>query len=272
MSPEGNPAPIHVYRLELYLWEHTFFSSREIGPFFQTEPLIGNYALTYALGLAQSPYRAAVDAAGKQVVGYQRDLAPLNARGIYVTPATIIGEPKFALTQFNAQADTYWYAFAQNSIVSRRDDERLEYNGQNWQEIDTHTGDRKKAHQARPVNYPQHGRVKMLALDNCAVAYVLSREPLVLPRYIRLGKFMSKAAVTVTPHLSQAEHRNSQVVDGFLNPADLSAPEDLRVYDMVSIHPVPLIRRALLSGWFYRASDSAWLPAGMKFGVEALPG
>lgn len=274
MSREGEPAPAHIYRFELLLWEHTFFSSREVGAFFQTEPLLGNYALAYAFGLAQSPYGVVADEkSGKQIVSYKRDLSPLNERGIYVTPATIIGEPKFALTQFNAQTDTYWSAFAQNAIVSRRDHERLSYNGQNWQQYDPITDKWKKSPQAKPVNYPQHGRIKMLALGNRASGYVISREPLgvSLPRYIRLGKFMSKAAVTVTHQLSQPEQHTNQVVDGFLNPADLLDTQTLRMFDLVSIHPSPLIRRAQLSGWFYHAPDGAWLPTGMRFGVEDLP-
>ena len=41
-----------IYRLELTLLEKVFFASREIDELFQTEPVLGNYALTYALGLA----------------------------------------------------------------------------------------------------------------------------------------------------------------------------------------------------------------------------
>ena len=273
MNRESEPTPAHVYRFELLLCEHTFFSSREIGPFFQTEPLIGNYALAYALGLAQSQYHVMVDATtGKQGVSYKRDLGPLNERGIYVTPATIVGEPKFALTQFNAQTDTYWSAYAQNAIVSRQDHERLKYVDKRWQQFDPTTGTWKKSPQAKPVNFPQHGRIKMLALGNRAIGYVITRAPLdgPLPSYVRLGKFMSKAAVSVTHQRSQPEQRTNQIVDGFLNPTDLPSTETLRVFDLVSIHPAPLIRHAQLDGWFYRAPDSAWLPTGMRFGVEGL--
>lgn len=271
MSLEDGPGPAHVYRLELLLWEHTFFSSREIGPFFQTEPVIGNYALAYALGLAQSPYRVEIDeTTGKQPVSYRRDLSPLNVRGVYVTPATITGEPKFALTQFNAQPDTHWYAFTNNAIVVRPDDKLARKKANGWFIVDPVTG---KEAMVRANNFPQHGRIKMLALGNRAVGYAISREPLdpPLPHYIRLGKFMSKAAVTVTHHLSQPELRTDETVEGFLNPTDLANPEALRVFDTVSIHPVPLIRRARLSGWFHRAPDGVRLPVGMRFGVEGLP-
>ena len=45
-----------IYRCDLTLLEPTFFSSREISNYYQTAPLIGNYALAYALGLCHSPY------------------------------------------------------------------------------------------------------------------------------------------------------------------------------------------------------------------------
>jgi len=123
-------SPYTIYRCELTLWEHTFFASREISAFYQTEPLIGNYALAYALGLCHAPYSS------NATVRYKQDLAPLNEQGIYVTPATILDEPKFALTQFNAQSDTYWYAFAQNAIVTRPDNKQVKKDAQNWYIVD----------------------------------------------------------------------------------------------------------------------------------------
>ena len=41
---------VQIYRADLTLMEHTYFASREIGTLYESEPLIGNYALTYALG------------------------------------------------------------------------------------------------------------------------------------------------------------------------------------------------------------------------------
>jgi CRISPR-associated protein Csc1 len=252
---------LHVYRCELTFWEHVFFSSREISNFFQTEPLLGNYALAYALGLAQSPYHS------DGPVRYARDLGPLNARGVYVTPGTLLGEPRFVLSQFNAQADAYWYAFTNNAIVVRTDGEQAVRQGARWRVINRTTGEEGYV---RPNNYPQHGRIKMLALGNRAVCYVSSREVLSLPRYVRLGKWMSKASVALTHGSAQPEPRDETIVPVFLNPADLPHPERLRVYDLVSVHPVPLVRNAALSGEFLRAPDGVWLPAGMRFGVEGL--
>lgn len=92
--------------------EPTFFSSREVSAYYQTEPLIGNIALAYAFGFCQALYF------NDGTIHYREHLAALNERGLYVTPATIVGEPRFSLDQFNAQADAYWYAFA-NMLSSR---------------------------------------------------------------------------------------------------------------------------------------------------------
>ena len=40
-----------IFRGHLTLMEHMYFASREYGTLYETEPVIGNYALTYALGL-----------------------------------------------------------------------------------------------------------------------------------------------------------------------------------------------------------------------------
>jgi CRISPR-associated protein Csc1 len=272
---EHDPGPVYLYRCEITLWEHMFFSSREISSFFQTEALIGNYALAYALGLAHSPYHVEADANGRQRVSYKEDLLPLNERGVYVTPGTIMGAPRFALSQFNAQADAYWYAFTQNAIVVKQNDQEAEYDGQSWYVRTPATGRRSRA---RPANFPQHGRIKMLALGNRAVAYLLTREPIEmvipgyrLPRYIRLGKWMSKASVDVSQQLCEPVWRDEMSVSSFLNPVDLSDPSTLRVFDLVSVHPTPLVRNARMHGWFYRAPDGAWVPAKMRFGVDRLP-
>jgi CRISPR-associated protein Csc1 len=256
--------PAHVYRCEITLWEHTFFASREISAFFQTEPVIGNYALAYALGLCAAPYTCS------PVVRYKLDLLPLNEQGIYVTPGTILGHPRFTMCQFNAQTDAYWYAFANNAIVTPTEGRRVERDGPNWYLVDPASGARQKV---TPSNFPQHGRVKMLALSNRAVCYVITRQPLdqPLPAYIRLGKWMSKAHVEVSHTESLPKPRANEVIGAFLNPADLPDSQALGTFDLVSVHPVPLIRHVEMSGDFYQASDGAWMPAGMRFGVENLP-
>ena len=90
-----------IYRLELTLLEKVFFASREIDELFQTEPVLGNYALTYALGLAVSPYRLSER---EDRPYYREDLSALNAQGIYVTPATPLGNPSLEVERFRKRS------------------------------------------------------------------------------------------------------------------------------------------------------------------------
>lgn len=66
----------------LVLHDYLFYASREMGRLYETEKYLHNYGLTYALGLARSPY-----ANLSQVPRYQEDLSALNEQGVYVTPA-----------------------------------------------------------------------------------------------------------------------------------------------------------------------------------------
>src|SRR5262249_62102262 len=86
-----------------------------------------------------------------------------------------------------------------------------------------------------------------------------------------LGKGMSRGAGDVSQQQCDPTWQEDVSIEGFLTPADLPDPSALRVFDLVSIHPVPLIRNARMRGWFYRTLDGTWLPARMRFGVDRLP-
>ncbi len=104
-----------VYRLELTLHEKVFFASREIDELFQTEPVLGNYALTYALGLAVTPYRLSER---EDRPYYREDFSVLNDTGIYVTPGTPLNAPTLEVERFNGMVESYWYKMANNAVVS----------------------------------------------------------------------------------------------------------------------------------------------------------
>lgn len=252
---------MHIYRCELVLHEPTFFSSREVSATYQTEPLVGNFALAYAFGFCQSPYY------NDGTIYYKQHLSRLNERGLYVTPATVVGEPRFTLGQFNAQSDAYWYAMGAGTIVTRPDDGWAVGGGKTWRIVRA-DGSRKKI---SAESRPQYGRIRFLAIGNRAVGYVLSQEPLTIPHYVRLGKFMSKARVTVQEMPAQETEEENVVIPFLLNPADLPSEMPLTVFDLISVPPTPLVRNARLSGRFHRLSDGTLLPAGMQFGVEGLP-
>lgn len=249
----------HIYHCEITLHEATFFSSREISNTYYTEPLLGNYALAYAFGLVSTPYF------NQGEIHYVQDLVALNGQGIYVTPGTLLGSPRFTFGQFNAQPDAYWFAFANNAIVAKSDGSWVEKSGPVWYEH--YEGERRKI---GLENRPQHGRFRMLAIGNTAVCHIISRDPLTLPRYIRLGKFMSKARVTITEQPINIVQRHEQRLDLLLNPADLPSGYRLTIFDLVTVPPTPLVQNVVLSGDFYEMGNGRCLPVGMRFGIESL--
>lgn len=251
---------MHIYRCQLTLMEATFFSSREVSATYQTEPLIGNIALAYALGFCQSPYF------NDGTIHYKEHLGDLNKRDIYVTPGTIVGQPRFTLGYFNAQPDSYWYAMGAGALVTRPDDSWAEGAGKTWRILRADGTRSKIAAESRP----QYGRIRFLAIGNRAVGYVLSRDPLAIPRYIRLGKFMSKARIEVTEMPYEVIKRENRSIPFLLNPADLLPDMPPTVFDLISVPPTPLVRNARLSGQFYRLKDETLLPVGMRFGVAGL--
>ena len=240
---------MHIYRADLQLLEHTFFASREIDPLYASEPLIGNYALTYALGLCHAPYRW--DGGPR----YKEDLAPLNERGLYITPAYFT-DLRMTLTRFNGQIDSYYSRFAQNAITMQRD----------------------MKEKVKATNFPQSGRIRMLALGSHASFFLLDRDhiiaqgkgPRLLP-YIRLGKFMSKARIEwqgkVAPQLIQS---NETKVHGMLNAADIEDTTTLLVFSSYNIHPAPILHDVQMSGEFWQVNNNIVLPVGMHYGVEKL--
>jgi CRISPR-associated protein Csc1 len=243
---------VEIYLASLTLKEHTFFASREIGIFYESEPLIGNYALAYALGLCAAPY----DWSGPP--RYKEDLGPLNNKGLYVTPATF--EPdklRYAISQFNAQTDSYYFRFDQNAIAS----------------------DREK--KSRAANFPQSGKIRMLGLESQAYFFLLNPQgiELNLPSYIRLGKFNSKARVVWEKLIlksAQPVRLEDVALDFLLNAVDLTSDmaANLRAFSVYNVHPAPLLSRCHLSGSFWhcgtRAGEDIYLPEGMRFGVDVI--
>ena len=228
---------MHIYRCEFQLMENLFFASREVDSFFQTEAVIGNYALAYGLGLCQASYH------NEGEITYAEDLERLNEADIYVTPGTLTEEPQFTVVQFNALSDSYWYQMERNAVsVNPRS-------------------------KATATNFPQIGRLKLLSIGNKGVFYLTSRDEFKVPRYIRLGKFMSKAKISAYKQHYRETHAESVPYRNYLNPNDLPSDMQIGMFDMLNIRPTPLIRHVQLSGRFYQLADDdkTQLPAGMRF-------
>ena len=247
----------HLYRCTLTLMEPTFFSSREVSAFYQTEPLLGNFALAYALGFCASPYF------NDGTIHYAEHLSELNARGLYVTPGTPIGTPRFTLQSFNAQPDSYTSAMGQGFLAAPPEGGYIGKQGTNWYLFEGET----RGSKLRATNRPQYGRIRALAIGMQFRAHVISAEPPVLPSYIRLGKFMSKARLRAEPLVAQEEEARQVLIPDLLNPADLPPTITLHRFDLINVPPTPLVQHASLSGLCYRLPDGAWLPRDMRFGV-----
>jgi CRISPR-associated protein Csc1 len=243
---------MEIYRAGLTLLEHTYFASREVGIFYESEPLIGNYALAYAMGLCAAPY----DWSGPP--RYKEDLGPLNNKGLYVSPGTFVPHQlRYALSQFNAQTDSYYFRFDQNAIAT--DPNR----------------------KARAMNFPQSGKIRMLGMGSRGFFFLINQQgiELRLPSYIRLGKFNSKARLEweqLALKPGQPIEREEQALDFLLNGVDLppGIVSRLRAFSIYNVHPAPLLSRCHLGGAFWHCTDSAgkdvFLPVGMRFGVDAI--
>jgi CRISPR-associated protein Csc1 len=81
---------VFIYRCQLELHDSLYFATREIGRLYETEAIVHNYALCYALGLVDSEIYSTTVAeedsyryfCPEQVPKYEAHLTPLNADGM----------------------------------------------------------------------------------------------------------------------------------------------------------------------------------------------
>ena len=130
----------------------------------------------------------------------------------------------------------------------------------------------KNAKRVDTLNYPQTGKIKMLSLGNTLTFYIISRHELVaaIPRYIRLGKFMSKGKVTVKKRRAETGEERTEQIDAVLNPVDLPETLQLRRFDICNIHPTTFLKHVEATGTFYELPGGIYLPTCMRFGVDQL--
>jgi CRISPR-associated protein Csc1 len=231
----------HVYRCTLELHDSLYYATREIGRLYETEPVLHNYALCYALGLVDSEKYATTvgeDSSYRyfcpeQVPMYEAHLTPLNQQGIYVTPARAV--------RHAAVLNTWKYA-----------DNRYHVEMQKTQK-----------------NIPSFGRAKEIAPESQFEFFVISEQPIAFPRWIRLGKWMSKAEVMVkelsTPKQNSAREFTFPYT---LNPLDVMFSNQVVSYDTINMPPVSLIRNVRIVGEFYSfegLSEPLKLPVNMEY-------
>lgn len=190
----------------------------------------GRYLHNYALTYALGLAVAPYFHA-EQVPRYAEQLTPLNERGIYVTPARGV-RVAYSLATFKYANNAY--------------------------HVEMEKGSR---------NTPSFGRAKELAVGSEFEFAVLSRRPLRLPRWVRMGLWRSKALVEVVGEAeAKSVGRQEESASLPLNPLD--APGDLRVYDLISMPPSSLIEHARMDTEWLRAEilgGTVWLPARMSY-------
>jgi len=231
----------HVYRCTLELHDSLYYATREIGRLYETEPVLHNYALCYALGLVDSEKYATT--AGEdhsyryfcpeQVPMYEAHLTPLNQQSIYITPARAV--------RHAAVLNTWKYA-----------DNRYHVEMQKTQK-----------------NIPSFGRAKEIAPESQFEFFAISQRALTFPRWIRLGKLMSKAEVDIKELPTPKHNKAKEFTFPYpLNPLDVMFTNQVMSYDTINMPPVSLIRNVRMVGEHYTfegLKESLKLPVNMEY-------
>lgn len=234
---------IHLYWAQLELHDSLYFATRELGRLYETEPIIHNYALAYVLGLVDSEQYATTveDIAygyryfcAEQIPRYKEQLTPLNEQGIYLTPARAV--------RHTSVLNTWKY-------------------GDNRYHVKMLPTER---------NIPSYGRAKEIAPGSLFEFFILSQSGLAFPKWVRIGKWASKAELTVKPLESvQLFAEETFVCAHPLNPLDVMFTHQVLGYDTINMPPVSLIQNVRLRGDCYHAKDASGrqfkLPARMRY-------
>ena len=212
---------MQVTKFHLTLHDSLYYATREMGRLYETEKVIHNWALTYALGLIQKPYRSF-----DSVPTYQDDLIPINAAGVYVTPAKPI-HYDYIISTFKL-ADNRHRAF---STPHR-------------------------------TNKPSYGKAKELAPESEFEFFIIGDLPNQLPKWIRLGLWMSKARIEIVETKFLAPKDGVFTCSHLLNPIDL--PILPKLYDLISMPPVSLLQNARFNGEYVEFGNVC-LPTSMAY-------
>lgn len=227
-----------IHRCQIELHDSLYYATREIGRLYETEPVLHNYALCYALGLVDSDrYSTRVPEehsyryfCREQVPKYEVHLTALNQQRIYITPARSLSH--------TAVLNTWKYA-----------------NNRYHAEMEK-----------TQKNIPSFGRAKEIAPESRFEFFAIAEKPLTLPRWIRLGKWMSKAEVEIveTQEVVRSPSEHEFIFPYPLNPLDVMFTHQVLSYDTINMPPVSLIRNVLIKGQMYKFGNRK-VPAQMHY-------
>ncbi|WP_373536070.1 type I-D CRISPR-associated protein Cas5/Csc1 [Microcoleus sp.] len=230
-----------IYRCQIELHDSLYFATREIGRLYETEPVIHNYALCYALGLVDSAIYSTTVAeedsyryfCPEQIPKYEQHLTALNQQGIYVTPARSLS---------HASTLNTWKYANNNYHVEMEKTQK---------------------------NIPSFGRTKEIAPESKFEFFIISEKSLKLAKWIRLGKWMSKAELT-TEEMGNGDNRKNGdfIFPYLLNPLDVMFSHQVLSYDVVNMPPVSLIQNIKIRGQHYQF-ENLRIPACMEYRFRA---
>ncbi|MFY7801857.1 MAG: type I-D CRISPR-associated protein Cas5/Csc1 [Limnoraphis robusta] len=228
-----------IYQCQIELHDSLYFATREIGRLYETEPIIHNYALCYALGLIDSETHATTVSeehsyryfCAEQVPQYEAHLTPLNQQGIYVTPARAVSHA--------AVLNTWKYANNNYHVEMEKTQK----------------------------NIPSFGRTKEISPESIFEFLILSEKSLKLPKWIRLGKWASKAELRIQELAKPKKAEGLLTFPYPLNPLDVMFTHQVISYDVVNMPPVSLIKNVKLQGEYYQINEPIKLkiPAKMEY-------
>ncbi len=223
---------MQVTRCNLILHDSLYYATREMGRLYETEKVIHNWALTYALGFIHKPYRSF-----DSVPTYKEDLIPINQAGVYVTPAKPLH---------------YDYVISTFKLADNR-----------HRPFSTVSNTRKKELGITVTNKPSFGKAKELAPESEFEFYIVGELPDQIPKWIRLGLWMSKVRVEVESVESSLKPKQGTFTcSHLLNPIDLSVLPEL--YDLISMPPVSLLQNARFNGEYVEFGNVC-LPTSMAY-------
>lgn len=228
-----------IYRCNLELHDSLYFATREIGRLYETEPVLHNYALCYALGLIDSQKYATTVAeedsyryfCAEQIPKYKQHLMPLNQQKIYVTPARSL---------IHASVLNTWKYANNNYHVKMEKTQK---------------------------NIPSFGRAKEIAAESQFEFFIIAENSVDFPKckWIRLGKWMSKAQVRFEQLNSIKIQQGLFTCTHPLNPLDVMFTNQVFSYDVINMPPVSLIRNAQIQGQFYQVDNNLKIPVNMQY-------
>jgi CRISPR-associated protein Csc1 len=227
---------LKIFRVDITLHDYLFYASREMGYLWETAPLIHNYSLTYALNFCQSSYHFS----NPQIPKYAEHLQTVNAAEIYVTPA------KLNLVESGSQtSDTQFW--------------KLEFNGEKYHK-------RTASRDNTKTNIPLIGRNKLIHPEVCFTAYLLLKNLPNLPKWIRLGKWDSKAEVIYT-ELNYTQEKGNFKTQIYLNPLDINPKTNIKSFDVFNMPPSSLIQNLHAEGEYFELENGIQLPAKLSYRI-----